>query len=69
MTANCLLFQVKNVDQVLVCHEDYLSACMKDCMLTNPTLLKVVNELLAVCVKFCEFFLVSFGPDRFHVFL
>lgn len=48
--------KVTNVDQVLACHNDFLSSCMKDCMLTNPDLLHTVNALVGVCVSFCRFF-------------
>ncbi|XP_052126076.1 gamma-tubulin complex component 2-like isoform X1 [Frankliniella occidentalis] len=48
--------KVTNVDQVLACHSDFLSSCIKDCMLTNPGLLKMVNVLIGVCVSFCRFF-------------
>lgn len=47
--------KVNNVDDVLVCHLDFLDSCLKDCMLTNPTLLRTVNKLMAVCVQFCHF--------------
>ncbi|PNF14012.1 Gamma-tubulin complex component 2 [Cryptotermes secundus] len=47
--------KVNNVDDVLVCHSDFLDNCLKDCMLTNPTLLRTVNKLMAVCVQFCHF--------------
>jgi gamma-tubulin complex component 2 len=47
--------KVNNVDDVLTCHSDFLAICLKDCMLTDPTLLRTVNKLLAVCVQFCHF--------------
>jgi gamma-tubulin complex component 2 len=47
--------QVNNVDDVLVCHSDFLDNCLKDCMLTDPALLRTVNKLMAVCVQFCHF--------------
>ncbi|KAK3932438.1 Gamma-tubulin complex component 2-like protein [Frankliniella fusca] len=52
----CILLLVTNVDQVLTCHGDFLCTCIKDCMLTNPNLLKMVNILIGVCVSFCRFF-------------
>lgn len=33
--------QVTNIDGVLENHNDFLDRCLKDCMLTNPELLKV----------------------------
>ncbi|XP_021928970.1 gamma-tubulin complex component 2-like isoform X2 [Zootermopsis nevadensis] len=47
--------KVNNVDDVLVCHSDFLDNCLKDCMLTNPSLLRTVNKLMAICVHFCHF--------------
>ena len=36
-------FQVTNIDGVLENHNDFLDRCLKDCMLTNPELLKVID--------------------------
>jgi hypothetical protein len=47
--------QVNNVDDVLVCHSHFLEQCLKECMLSNPALLRTVNKLMAVCVQFCHF--------------
>ncbi|KAK7497177.1 hypothetical protein BaRGS_00011471 [Batillaria attramentaria] len=46
---------VSNVDDVLVFHTDFLNSCLKDCMLTNPDLLKIVHKLMMVCVTFSNF--------------
>ncbi|XP_025097324.1 gamma-tubulin complex component 2-like [Pomacea canaliculata] len=46
---------VSNVDDVLVYHTDFLNSCLKDCMLTNPDLLKIVHKLMMVCVTFSNF--------------
>ncbi|XP_052809795.1 gamma-tubulin complex component 2-like isoform X2 [Mya arenaria] len=46
---------VSNVDDVLAYHSDFLSDCLKDCMLTNPQLLKIVHKLMMVCVTFSNF--------------
>lgn len=46
---------VSNVDDVLDYHSDFLSNCLKDCMLTNPDLLKTVHKLMMVCVTFSNF--------------
>ncbi|XP_064605100.1 gamma-tubulin complex component 2-like [Liolophura sinensis] len=48
------LDEVTNVDDVLECHTDFLNNCLKDCMLTNPDLLKIVHKLMMVCVTFCN---------------
>jgi len=46
------LREVSNIDGVLEHHNDFLDRCLKDCMLTNPELLKVVSKLMMVCVTF-----------------
>ncbi|XP_046395622.1 gamma-tubulin complex component 2-like isoform X2 [Ischnura elegans] len=51
--------KVNNVDDVLLCHSNFLDTCLKDCMLTNSVLLSTVHKLLGVCVKFAEFIKVS----------
>lgn len=43
---------VTNIDGVLENHNDFLDRCLKDCMLTNLELLKVVSKLMLVCVTF-----------------
>ncbi|KAG7305543.1 hypothetical protein JYU34_009622 [Plutella xylostella] len=50
-----LLTTVTNVDEVLERHSDFLEACLGDCMLTSPQLLKAVTTLCLVCVQFCTF--------------
>lgn len=46
---------VSNVDDVLAYHTDFLNNCLKDCMLTNPDLLKIVHKIMVVCVTFSNF--------------
>ena len=48
---------VENIDDVLAYHTDFLNNCLKDCMLTNPDLLKIVHKLMVVCVTFSNFLL------------
>ncbi|KAK7794541.1 hypothetical protein R5R35_009664 [Gryllus longicercus] len=47
--------KVNNIDDVLVCHSDFLDSCLKDSMLTNPDLLQNVYYLLDICMEFYEF--------------
>ena len=47
--------KVENVDQVLEIHNDFLSTCLNDCMLSSPELLSVVKKLLSISVEFCGF--------------
>lgn len=49
------LDMVSNVDDVLSYHTDFLNSCLKDCMLTNPDLLKIVHKLMMVCITFSNF--------------
>lgn len=44
--------QASNIDDVLGHHTSFLDNCLKDCMLTNPELLKVFSRLMSVCVMF-----------------
>ncbi|XP_071477744.1 gamma-tubulin complex component 2-like [Diadema antillarum] len=48
------LRQVSNIDEVLEHHMDFLDKCLKDCMLTNPDILKNVSKLMLVCVTFAN---------------
>ncbi|XP_071785890.1 gamma-tubulin complex component 2-like [Asterias amurensis] len=48
------LRQISNIDDVLDIHTDFLDKCLKDCMLTNPELLKIVSKLMLVCVTFAN---------------
>ncbi|XP_059954348.1 gamma-tubulin complex component 2 isoform X2 [Mesoplodon densirostris] len=41
-----------NIDDVLGHHTSFLDNCLKDCMLTNPELLRVFSKLMSVCVMF-----------------
>ncbi|KAM9837060.1 gamma-tubulin complex component 2 [Aulostomus maculatus] len=41
-----------NIDDVLCHHTSFLDNCLKDCMLTNPQLLRIFSKLMSVCVMF-----------------
>lgn len=47
-----ILRQASNIDDVLSHHTSFLDNCLKDCMLTNPELLKIFSKLMSVCVMF-----------------
>jgi hypothetical protein len=51
--------RVKNIDEVLAYHQDFLDLCLKNCMLTDPDLLKSIIHLCNICIEFCEFIGVS----------
>ena len=59
MIANIRSGKVTNVDQVLKIHQDFLTTCLNDCLLSNPTLLTTVKKLLGVCCDFSAFMQVS----------
>ncbi|XP_055962641.1 gamma-tubulin complex component 2 [Sorex fumeus] len=46
------LRSASNIDDVLGHHTGFLDSCLKDCMLTNPELLRVFSKLMSVCVMF-----------------
>ncbi|XP_063951039.1 gamma-tubulin complex component 2-like [Lytechinus pictus] len=48
------LRKVSNIDDVLSHHTDFLDKCLKDCMLTNPDIIKNVSKLMLVCVTFAN---------------
>ena len=60
---------MSNIDDVLNYHSDFLNNCLKDCMLTNPELLRIVHKLMMVCVTFSNFMQVSHSyiPRRTYV--
>jgi gamma-tubulin complex component 2 len=49
----------KNIDDVLLYHEDFLDNCLKNCMLTMPEILKCIMKMCTLCIGFCEFIEVS----------
>uniref|UniRef100_A0AAY5KX37 Gamma-tubulin complex component n=1 Tax=Esox lucius TaxID=8010 RepID=A0AAY5KX37_ESOLU len=55
------LKSASNIDDVLCHHTTFLDNCLKDCMLTNPELLKIFAKLMSVCVMFtnCMLFLAE----------
>ncbi|XP_055416995.1 gamma-tubulin complex component 2 isoform X1 [Bubalus kerabau] len=46
------LRSASTIDDVLGHHASFLDGCLKDCMLTNPELLRVFSKLMSVCVMF-----------------
>ena len=52
-------FKASNIDDVLNYHNDLLNNCLKDCMLTTPDLVRIVNKLMVVCVTFSNFIQVN----------
>lgn len=50
-----LLHQAKNADWLMSKHVSFLSVCMKECMLTNPKLLRLQSKLYTSCRLFAEY--------------
>uniref|UniRef100_A0A8C1B2A7 Gamma-tubulin complex component n=1 Tax=Cyprinus carpio carpio TaxID=630221 RepID=A0A8C1B2A7_CYPCA len=46
------LKSASNIDDVLCHHTSFLDNCLKDCMLTNPELLRIFSKLMSVCIMF-----------------
>ena len=40
------------IDDVLMTHNDFLDKCLRDCMLSNREVLKIMSRMMAVCVTF-----------------
>lgn len=53
------LFKVKNVDELLDEQQKFLNLCLKNCMVTNPDLMKSSRYLLELCTEFSDYILVS----------
>lgn len=51
--------KAKNFDDVLAHHDDFLDKCLKNCMLTEPDILKCIVKMCTLCIGFCEFIEVS----------
>jgi gamma-tubulin complex component 2 len=51
--------KAKNLDDVLLHHEDFLDKCLRNCMLKEPDILKCIMRMCALCIGFCEFIEVS----------
>ncbi|KXS10903.1 hypothetical protein M427DRAFT_459825 [Gonapodya prolifera JEL478] len=49
------LLRAKTVDELLKLHEGFLETCLKECMLTQESLLKIFNKLSVTTLYFCSF--------------
>lgn len=48
------LASAETVDDILVLHRDFLDICLKECLLTDPDLLRVLTKLMTVCTTFAN---------------
>ncbi|OQS06534.1 gamma-tubulin complex component [Thraustotheca clavata] len=58
---------IGSVDDVLNSHRDFLDQCLKECLLTDPELLRVLTKLMTVCLAFAnqvEYFTRPFCLDE-----
>ncbi|KAH8929920.1 hypothetical protein BT69DRAFT_1210983, partial [Atractiella rhizophila] len=49
------LEKVETVDELLRAHVDFLDTCLKECMLTNPKLLKCHSKIMHTCALFVSY--------------
>lgn len=60
---------VKNVDEVIEHHIDFVDKCMVNCLLKTPETLPVVIQLFKLCLQFSAFIEIqrSFKPsEEYH---
>jgi hypothetical protein len=48
------LKSVSSIDEVIAHHDSFLDTCMKECMLHNPQLLKILTKLMSTCIIFAN---------------
>ena len=59
------LREVSTIDEVLREHNDFLDRCLKDCILTNFEILRVVSRIFTLCDAFATILLFrENGRDR-----
>ena len=59
------LREVATIDEVLREHNDFLDRCLKDCMLTNSEILKLISRIFTLCDAFATILLFhEDGKDR-----
>ena len=46
--------QAKTVDDVLLHHSEFLDTCLKECLLSNHELIKLLTKIMTVCLLFSE---------------
>jgi len=56
---SAIQYKVKNVDELLDEQQKFLNLCLKNCMVTNPDLMKSSRYLLELCTEFSDYVLLS----------
>lgn len=46
--------RVLTIDDVITIHQDFLHACLQNCMLQHPNLLQSIMKICRVCLHFCK---------------
>ena len=46
---------VEHLDDVIRLHHEFQDSCLKECLLTTPGLLKILNKIVVVCVLFAAY--------------
>eukprot|EP00300_Choanocystis_sp_HF-7_P012422 c17884_g1_i1.p1 GENE.c17884_g1_i1~~c17884_g1_i1.p1 ORF type:complete len:744 (+),score=185.64 c17884_g1_i1:32-2263(+) len=49
------LKQVPTVDELIAAHNEFLDCCLNECMLTDPSLLRQLHKIMALCKIFADF--------------
>jgi gamma-tubulin complex component 2 len=44
----------RDMDELLSCHERFLDTCLKECLLANQELLKVLTKIMTTCLLFSD---------------
>ncbi|XP_001949102.3 gamma-tubulin complex component 2 [Acyrthosiphon pisum] len=56
---SAIQYKVKNVDELLDEQQKFLNLCLKNCMVTNPDLMKSSRYLLELCTEFSDYILLT----------
>ena len=51
------------IDELLQEHNDFIDRCLKDCMLTNLDVLRLISKIFTICVKFSHVMLHHSGAE------
>ena len=47
--------EVEHLDDVIRLHQEFQDSCLKECLLTDQSILKVLNKILVVCLLFAAY--------------
>ena len=49
------LRRASTLDEVVGAHGDFLDTCLKECLLTAPGVIRVLEKLMSICVLFSAY--------------